>query len=1004
MSKSKPGCSTCDKSALSLLLLRPSVVALEKALEPAGADQVKAEDALVAGLTPTRKPTESRYVLRLLRAGYVHVYTPKPPAGVKQWRVFRVTDEADLVPEQNAWFKQPDANVPCTSPDHKINGLGLKVVDIPMAHKTGDVWIAYSANLWNKKLRARNAANPKVMQKVSLTAKSPNTFTPTSENLKDKVLECAISELWINRSSAQDFRFNSLVDRLDSLAKKLEQLAALHPKTKGKQLAVVLRDPAGLAAELNGLRLRRHELALREIEKPANAHPLNSSNALLGMRKSLLDANMAESFEQVSPIKTRQAFQQSACPAGTEWRALTPEQRQVLVDAASDDNWFNAALKSPYRRVFESADLGRVVYPDHDARAEAWAKEKTDETWKKIADRYDEAARANWVRNFESRMKSQHYDPLARYEADWRAAATDAATLAYFAQHFDDQDPNDPKEQCSPGSIYCRDSHYVHAPEPITGGALRTEYLAMLDKPVTDDSAVVTRALVGNQQDLFASLQAFLSELHTQATGDAGAVGMRDKAYDFMKGLHAENATLKKYSWLGEALCAFSVGQLSALSAAALAIASESKALSPVIARSLTKLQTLWGVQQAVELSVQGALSKAAPKVPVLLSMKVDVNEALAVLRAHGANVSKNEVKRLRRGGSVQLSLLTDTDALKAAQGNVDTLLKGTSGTVNAGPSAKTTAAAAGSTVVLSKDQFLRLYAEQSKFGAKGANAVREMLSKSVSDLRAMTLTLDGRLAIGSIIVQGIGLVNGLGALADAKTQKDVRDAWFGIYDSTAGAIGGLLELWAVAVNARSLAGAGAQGAARSMSLASLRFIGNIAGAAGGAVNAVAAFAKATDHAREGNTVVSQFYLASSVAFGGTAVTSSIVGVGVAADWIVARQVGGAVAQRAATAIAVRFGAQGTAALLGLSVSGWGLVLLGAGVLFQVGAMVLTPTPLQKWASRSYFGKGGDKFPKGDWKAEKDALLEAVGAGTQEAHKAASVKPESTPDFELAGP
>jgi hypothetical protein len=207
-----------------------------------------------------------------------------------------------------------------------------------------------------------------------------------------------------------------------------------------------------------------------------------------------------------------------------------------------------------------------------------------------------------------------------------------------------------------------------------------------------------------------------------------------------------------------------------------------------------------------------------------------------------------------------------------------------------------------------------------------------------------------------------------------------------------------------VAVNARTVAGAGTQGAAKSMSLASLRFIGNIAGAAGGAVNAVGAYAKAEDHRAAGNYQVSQLYRYSGFAFIGTGTSSIIVGVGVAADWVVARQVGGAGTQRVATAVAVRFGAQGTAALLGLSVSGWGLVLLGAGVIFQVGAMVLTPMPLQKWASRSYFGKGDDKFKKGNWKAEKDALLEAVGAGTKEARKQEPAKPKSTPEFELVAP
>ncbi|MFT3721151.1 hypothetical protein [Pseudorhodoferax sp.] len=295
--------------------------------------------------------------------------------------------------------------------------------------------------------------------------------------------------------------------------------------------------------------------------------------------------------------------------------------------------------------------------------------------------------------------------------------------------------------------------------------------------------------------------------------------------------------------------------------------------------------------------------------------------------------------------------------------------------------------------MVLSKEQFLTLYAQQSRFGSKGITSMRQLLAQNVSDLRAMTLTMDGRLAIGSIVVQGIGLVNGLGSLADAKTRKDVRDAWFGVYDSTAGVLGGLLELWAVIMNTRTIAQAGVQGASKSISLASIRFAGNIAGAAGGVIGAASAFAKMEDADRTGNRNAVRAYLLSGVALTGIALTSTAASVGIAAEWIVARQVGGAVTQRSATAVALRIGAQGTPTVLGISVTGWGLLLLGAGFLFQFVAIVLTPTPLQKWVSRSYFGKGDDKYPKGDWKTEKDGLIDTMQSGTEEASNSKAREP-----------
>ena len=980
-----------------MLLLRPSPIAKDVKLAPAGAQSVSSADSTAEGLVPTRKPTESRYVLRLLRAGYVHVHIPSPPPGVPGWLVYRVTEAADLIAQSNPVFGQMPQPPVCTRDGH--NAAGMKLLHIPQAHKIGSIWIAYSANLWSDKLKAQNAANADSMQQVSLQSCGRNSFTPTAEALTSRVLECALRAIkvpgpapdapWVTQD--QQFPFVSLAAQVDSLADNLRRAAACHPKTKGLELAVVLRDPVGVAAELNALRLRRHELARVEIEKPENAHPLNSSNALLGLTKSVLDINLADSFQQVSPLKTKSAFDNSkGLPTGTQWHALTPEERLALGKAASGTDSFSSALLSPYKRAFEQADIGRVVYPDHDARALAWASEQTAKTWKPIAEKYDEAARTAWVNSFEAKMKAAHYDPLAKYEDDWIGAACDNQLLAYFSNHFDDQDANDPKKQHSPGTTYARESQYVYAPAPITTGAVLDTYLAMLDRPVSDTSAVVMRAIVGNQASEFERMQAFAAALYQTAIGDPGADsdkggGMRDKAYDFMKGLYKETSALQKYGWLGNAIGVFSTHHLAALTAAGLSAATRSKTASPTVMRMLGKVQGLWGVQQAVDLVVQGALSGSAPKVPLLISMKVDVADALAVLRARKGQdlgITRSQVKKLRGSGAkIKLSVLTDSDALRAAQGDVNALLKdANTGTVGM-KGAATSAAAAGGALVLSQEQFLALYAKQSQVGAKGVQAIRQALVQGTADIRSITLSLDGRLAIGSIFVQGLGLVNGLKALGSAKDEKAVRDAWYGIYDSSAGTMGGLLEMWAVAVNSRVLAQAGTEAAKRSLPLGALRFAGNIAGAAGGMVNAVAAFAKAADANATGDMAIRNLYIGSSAAFLGTSFVGTAVGVGAGAQTLAARGFGGV----AARGILLRLGAAGTAEIIGLSVSGWGLVLLGAGVLFQVGATVLTPTPMQKWASRSYFGRGDDKYPQGDWKAEFDGLQKALDTGSDKA-------------------
>ena len=65
------------------------------------------------------------------------------------------------------------------------------------------------------------------------------------------------------------------------------------------------------------------------------------------------------------------------------------------------------------------------------------------------------------------------------------------------------------------------------------------------------------------------------------------------------------------------------------------------------------------------------------------------------------------------------------------------------------------------------------------------------------------------------------------------------------------------------------------------------------------------------------------------------------------------------------------------------------------------------------WASRSYFGKGDDKYPRNDWKAEFDGLQAALKAGSEEAAKEApkaaeaqqvNSNPVYTPMGDLASP
>jgi hypothetical protein len=987
------GCDVCNKSSLALLLLRPGPVSTDIGLIAPGSRAVAADAAVVSGLLPARTPTESRYVLRLLRAGYVHVYIATPPAGVPNWLVYRVTDQADLVPEGNALFSQRDQNVACKREGHIPTGM--KVLSLPQAHEISEIWIAFSANLWSDKLRAKNKADDEVMQKISLTSCGANSFSPTAAKLKAQVLECALANYTIDGSDQHEFQFNSLSKSVDDLATTLTSAAAKHPKTAGKEMAIVIKDPVGIAAELNSLRVMRNELIKKEYAKPDVVHAFNSSNTLLGLRKSMVDEADAISFEQVSPLIRKKDFDRRTWDSGTTFQKIGPDEADRIL---KEEKSYFLSYERKQDLKTKQEPVGWLVYPDMEERAAAWTKKRAAANWKKYEKFYDEEARQNWFKSFDFKMNKLHHGPLKKMEEDWFSAASDAKIVAYFNRHFD---PDEKVTLSNPaiGSVtYAKESEVIYQPGPFSFGPVTERYIAMLDKVVTEPDAIILRAMVGNKASLF-------SVFHEQLTGDPGAEGMRDKTFDIMKGFSelkfSENA-MKTHGWIGHALALYSMGQISALSGAVMSVAANKVGSHPATARALVRLQTCSLVQRASEISVAGAIKDTAPKIPVLVKFTITPAEALAMRKLrNGQNLGMktSHIKKYQKAGNnIQVVLLTDTDALRAANRNVVDMGKNPSaGTLKMGATATTAAVAAakGNTVVLNHQALVTLYGEQITNAEKAANLMRDALpalnrTATGSNLVQLSKTLDARLAIGSMVIQAIGLFNGIEAYNKADSDSARTDATYGILDSAFGFTGGALQIIGVYGDIRikqRVAHSAAQSViAKSVGLGAIRFLGSATGIAGGGINYFASIKKSEEQKIQGNNFVSDLYYFSAIASAGTAITSGALAGGAVAGTLAARSVGGVVVET----IAVRLGANAVLATvggIGLTVSGVGLILLGAGVALQVGAILLTPDEMEIWISRTYFGTGGgflsigerdDKFKKGDWLAEKTALEELI--------------------------
>lgn len=1028
------GCSKCNKATLSILLLRPSPVAKHPRLVPEGASRVNMPAAELTSILPSRMPTESRFALRLLRAGYVHVYIPSPPSGVPKWTRYRVTEDADLIAEDNALFNQPDARVVCAADGH--NAMGMKLLPIPQAHLIQGAWIGFSANLWDATLRASIQASLPPLQKdgsgpvrsggeqkaksapvspmqfISFAGGSPCTFKPSITALRSRVLECTLRTLKMGNDKEHDFPFTSVSGQLAKLVDVMAQAAACHDKTNMKELAVVLADPVAVAAELNSLRVRRSMVMKAEMADPRTVHAHNSMSLVDGLKNNMVDASRANSLRSVSPLLNRRSLKTQKLPPGAKFVYLNAvESAQLLkqYEGSPDYDAVNGYLNRQ--------ELGRIRYADQAQRETKWAADNVRESWEKISPYYDEEERTKWQRDFQLDMKAKHYDAIARMEEDWWAATNDGKAKSYFACHFRDDDPNDPAKMHSPGLAYARESDYIHQPSPICTGPVLNAYLKIIDGDIMDKASVALRSIAGNDARFFRAYKQLtnppnvdLPDDPSQNDGTKERGGMHDKVYDILKEF---NGKTTKYSWMGDAFSLYSVNLIAAVTAAAL-----SATLQNLSAAQVRKIQSMWGFRQSMDYlsdaMINGAKNNRAPKMSVLITMEVSAQEALDIRASRsiagqnpGVSEASLNAKKLA-GQRVTLTLLTDTDVLasfdhdplKAAKTSTVGQLKMDSATAHL----IETHSANARVVVLSR--YVQAATQSATRTTKAINALQRTLEKPFGKgVKAVFIDLEGRLAIGTMAVQTLGIFYGYLKWKAAPADKK-GDAITGIMDSFSGFLGGAFQMMAlrgqvyvasrVALLPGAAADAGAQAAAKSVPLVMLKIFSNVAGIAGGYFSMSAALDSKKESDKLGNDTVSFFYGATAAAFFITTLAGGASIIGQVAAFAVARGAVIAVVEGAAT----RLGAAGLGAVLGatITVSGVGLFFLVAGVSLQVAAVMLTPNELQRWVSRSRFGRdkdyvimgGGrrdDSFIPGDWKEELAEFSKAVGLSAIEAAK-----------------
>ncbi len=988
MTASTQDCKHCQKSSLSLLLLRPSPLAHDPKLRPEGADKVAADAALVKPFVPTGLK-QSKPVLRLLRAGYVHLYIPSRDTGNKAdkpWHTWRVTEQADMLAEDHPLFANLGVNSVCSRTGH--NASGFKLIQIPdAAELTGEtIWLAFSANLWSNKLKEQNKANSQAMIKIKLGETKTPAFKPTAEALKKQVLECNVVHYPVPLAFAKKsdagtpspnpspaFFFTSLArdGSTQHMVDTLRKAAAKHEKTTGHELAVVLPDPVGYAAELNALRLQ----ADRQLQQlsPADEHKLQSHFALQGLANNVADIR---GLNNVAPIISRSTFEQMR-------KSNTPHMQSATWEPLQPD-----ARPSPQQE-------GRMWTPQARQTFEKQAPEFEARARKEIESGYSPEASQAWLDGLLERTRTA----LAPYEQDWLTGRDLPLVGSYFALHFDDEARNRPgtAQSHSPGAAYVQEVSSIDGPPPKTSVTLLDTYVAAYQKKPDDPHAFALRVLVANQKTL-------LQDLIRQLSGDPNADkdeggGMRDKSVDFIKGLLDVKGQhfQAKYSWLSDATLTMAMGPMNHLAATTgiYATLAGTKALSQVQALT-TRLKgiALWvaGVNNAF----QAHMTQVAPR-PVLVQFWVDNATVDESLLGPG---KRRKSSKARSGGKTLTTILTDTERLRKGPADLQALMASQDAlSVIHGKTAGAVLAARTSGAVvlnlaagMSPQQGATLFKQQVEEARTIAGSVRAAIP---TGLGAVTMSVDGRLALASVIVQTVGVINGRQAVETAEAnlknateaeraekEKALRDAKLGYMDSIGGLVAGSMDTLRVAGEAMNLQRGAAAGAAALNSIHALKFGAQVAGVFGGILNGYVSYLKAGEAMERNLIPAAGLHFVSMLSFGGTSLAAGAPIAAGGLSFLAARNIGGRVIQSAATRMTAA-----TVAGAWIPVAGW--VLLGIGITASVGAALLEPTKLEAWARRTPFGKGPEAQKFKTLSDQEETLYEALRISAQSATREA---------------
>lgn len=584
-------CKACENSGLPIVFLFHSAVATDAELAPRNAQALAtAHDSAKRAQLPALK--HARYVLRSLRPGsYLHIHHEKPPKVLQQkaaahnealkkagrpidptaahWEVFRVLPGGALVPPEHPHFAQAKPFA-CTREggSHIFTVMSYRLAD---AHQAGTIKVAVSGNLWDQTVRARNLADPKAMTAISIPmvlsgGQWPDWMRPTPEWLEQNIADFALDS-FDHATLASSMPLAKVKGQADSLLERMATLSKGHEKTIDKGVFVALPDAVGTAIALAEISLARHKQGLDYVQ--ANSHAFTAASRIQMLRESISQAelNAAQELQLKNPLTEADLKDPLGRPAFSEldqaqlrklaqskaWMKVGEMRHQGFIDDTGVRGTLPKSAKFfPYQDLTRG---GLVVAPVADM-----AQINVKQAGTKIERLHKHKELEAFLKNYEARL-TRFEKQVYEHDDDRSLVLALPALAEAMRLHYNTEAVYDRRAEHNPGETYMAECQRMLTVAGRCSPKLLEHMRKLLQAKAEDDLGWALRAMVGNQQSLFAPMDTWLAHSANWLTSPDAKL---DKAYDTFKTLITDDWSggyLKaKLGWLTPSGIALSFG------------------------------------------------------------------------------------------------------------------------------------------------------------------------------------------------------------------------------------------------------------------------------------------------------------------------------------------------------------------------------------------------------------------------------------------------------------